>query len=121
MYISTCCPSGAKIFLNDKDTGYVTPYTITNLPKGTYEIKVTLGDVSYTKTIIVYSDNITSVYKDLFARLNKIIIRPTSMNLEEGESQKIDSVTAYYHQSIQSFNVQSLLSVLYGNFSTLDR
>ncbi len=95
----TTYPSGAKIFLNDKDTGHVTPYIITNLPKGTYEIKVTLGDASYTKTVIVYSDNTTSVYKDLLPRLNKIIVQPTSMNLEEGESQKIDSVTAYYVDS----------------------
>jgi len=95
----TTYPSGAKIFLNDKDTGYVTPYTITNLPKGTYEVKVSLNDVSYTKTVIVYSDNTTNVYKDLLPRLNKIIVQPTSMNLEEGESQKIDSVTAYYVDS----------------------
>ena len=95
----TTYPSGAKIFLNSNDTNYITPYTINNLPKGTYEIKVVLGDVSYTKTVIVYSDNITSVYKDLLARLNKIIVQPTSMNLEEGRSQKIDSVTAYYVDS----------------------
>jgi len=95
----TTYPSGAKIFLNSNDTGYVTPYTITNLPKGTYEIKVTLGDVSYTKTVIVYSDHTTSVYKDLLPRLSKIIVQPTLMNLEEGESQKIDSVTAYYVDS----------------------
>ena len=95
----TTYPSGAKIFLNDKDTGYVTPYTIANLPKGTYEVKVTLGDVSYTKTVIVYSDDTTSVYKDLLPRLNKIIVQPSSMNLEEGESQKINSVTAYYVDS----------------------
>ena len=36
----TTYPSGAKIFLNDKDTGYVTPYTITNLAKGTYEVNI---------------------------------------------------------------------------------
>jgi uncharacterized protein YjdB len=95
----TTYPSGAKIFLNDKDTGYVTPYTITNLFKSTYEVKVILGDVSYTKTVIVYSDNTTSVYKDLLPRLNKIVVQPTSMNLEAGQSQKIDSITAYYIDS----------------------
>jgi len=95
----TTYPSGAKIFLNNKDTGYFTPNTITNLPKGTYEVKVTLGDISYSETVIVYSDNTTSVYKDLLPRLNKIIVQPTSMNLEEGESQKINSVTAYYVDS----------------------
>jgi hypothetical protein len=95
----TTYPSGAKIFLNDKDTGYVTPYIIINLTKGTYEVKVTLGDISYSKTVIVYSDKTTSVYKDLLPRLNKIIVQPTSMNLEEGDSQKIDSIVAYYVDS----------------------
>ena len=92
-------PSGAKIFLNGNDTGYITPYTITNLPKQTYEVKVVLGDISYTKTVIVYADNTTSIYKDLLPRLNKIIVQPSHMNLEEGESQKIDSITAYYFDS----------------------
>jgi len=92
-------PSGAKIFLNGNDTGYVTPYTITTLPKGTYEVKVVLGDISYSETVIVYSDKTTSVYKDLLPRLNKIIVQPSSMNLEVGQSQKIDSVTAYYIDS----------------------
>jgi len=92
-------PSGAKIFLNGTDTEYVTPYTITNLFKGTYEVKVTLGDVSYTKTVMVYADNTASVYKDLLPRLNKIVVEPSYMNLEEGESQKIDSLTAYYVDS----------------------
>jgi len=95
----TSYPSGAKIFLNDKDTGFVTPYTFNNLPKGTYDVKVTLNDISYTKTVIVYADHTTSVYKDLLPRLNKIIVQPTSINLEEGESEKIDSVTAYYVDS----------------------
>jgi hypothetical protein len=95
----TTYPSGAKIFLNDKDTGYVTPYTIINLIKGTYEVKVALGDISYSKTVIVYSDKTTSVYKDLLPRLNKIIVQPKSINLEEGESKKIDSIVAYYVDS----------------------
>lgn len=95
----TTYPSGAKIFLNGKDMGNVTPYTITNLTKGTYEVKVTLGDISYTKTVIVYSDQTTGVYKDLLPRLKKIIVQPSYMNLKEGESQKIDSVTAYYYDS----------------------
>ena len=34
----TTYPSGAKIFLNGNDTGYITPYTIPNLLKGTYEV-----------------------------------------------------------------------------------
>jgi hypothetical protein len=92
-------PSGAKIFLNGNDTGYITPYTIPNLPKGTYEVKIVLGDISYTETIIVYSDNTSNVYKDLLPRLNKIVVQPTSMNLEAGKSQKVDSIVAYYVDS----------------------
>ncbi|GAI40881.1 unnamed protein product, partial [marine sediment metagenome] len=92
-------PAGAKISLNGNDTGYITPYTIENLVKGTYEITVTLGDVSYTEKVIVYSGITTSVYKDLLPRLSKIIVQPSSMNLEEGDSQTIDSITAYYFDS----------------------
>ena len=92
----TTYPSGAKIFLNDKDTGYVTPYTITNLTKGTYEVKVTLGDISYTKTVIVYSDNTTSVYKDLLPRLKEIVIKPSIVYTNIGETRIFPSITAYY-------------------------
>jgi len=95
----TTYPSGAKIFLNGNDTGYITPYTIPNLLKGTYEVKVVLGDISYTKIVIVYADNTSSVYKDLVPRLNKIVVQPSSMNLEIGESKSIDSITAYYIDS----------------------
>jgi len=92
----TTYPSGAKIFLNDKDTGYITPYTITNLTKGTYEVKVTLEDISYTKTVIVYSDNTTSVYKDLLPRLKEIIIKPSIVYTNVGETRVFPSITAYY-------------------------
>jgi len=92
-------PAGAKIFLNGNDTGHITPYTIENLVKGTYEITVTLGDLSYTEKVIVYSDITTSVYKNLLPLLRKIIVQPSSMNLEEGDSQTIDSITAYYFDS----------------------
>jgi hypothetical protein len=95
----TTYPSGAKIFLNDKDIEHLTPYTITNLARGTYEVKVTLDDISYTETVMVYSNHTTSVYKDLVPRLNKIIVQPSSMNLKEGEHQKINSITAYYINS----------------------
>jgi len=98
----TTYPSGAKIFLNDKDSGHVTPYTILNLTKGTYEVMVILDDISYTETVIVYSNNTTSVYKDLLPRLKKIIVQPSYMNLEEGESQTIDSITAYYFDSVST-------------------
>ena len=95
----TTYPSGANIFLNDKDTGYVTPYTITNLAKGTYEIMVVLGDISYTETVIVYSSITTNAYIELVPRLYKIVAQPSYMNLKEGESRAIDSITAIYLNS----------------------
>jgi len=98
IYVDTY-PSGAKVFLNGSDTEETTPCTITNLVKGSYEIKVTLGDLIYTEKVIVYSDITTSVYKDLLTRLSKIVVQPSSMNLKEGDSQTIDSITAYYFDS----------------------
>ena len=95
----TSYPSGANIFLNDKDTGYVTPYTITNLAKGTYEIMVVLGDISHTETVIVYSNKTTNAYIELMPQLYKIYALPSYMNLKEGESRAIDSITAIYLNS----------------------
>lgn len=95
----TTYPSGAKIFLNGNDTGYVTPYTITNLAKGTYEVKVTLNDASYTETVIVYSSKTTGVYIELMPPLYKIVVQPSYMNLKEGESRAIESITAIYLNS----------------------
>ena len=95
----TTYPSGAKIFLDGKDIEHVTPYTIDNLAKGTYEITVTLGSISYTEKIQVYSNNASSLYKDFVPNLNKIVVQPSFMNLEIGESKSIDSVIAYYIDS----------------------
>jgi len=95
----TTYPSGAKIFLNDKDTGYVTPYTIKNIAKGTYEIMIVLGDISYKETVIVYSSKTTNVYIELMPKLYKIVAQPSYMNLKEGESRAIDLITAIYLNS----------------------
>ena len=89
-------PSGAKIFLNDKDTGYVTPHTFTNLAKKAYEIKVVLDDLSCTKIAIVYANKTTNVYMELIQQLYKIVAQPSYMNLKEEESRAIDSITAIY-------------------------
>ena len=37
-------PPGAEVFLNGSNTGKITPCTITNLMKGSYEVKVTFED-----------------------------------------------------------------------------
>ena len=92
----TSYPSGANIYLDEKDTGYVTPYTFTNLAKKTYEIKVVLNDLSCTKTAIVFANKTTNVYMELMPQLYKIVAQPSYMNLKEGESRTIDSITAIY-------------------------
>ncbi|GAJ13011.1 unnamed protein product, partial [marine sediment metagenome] len=89
-------PSGAKVFLNGNDTGENTPCTITNLIKGTYEIKVTFEDSSYTETVIVYSGCPTSVYKDLLPRLEKIVIDPDLLYTNIGETRDFSTITAHY-------------------------
>jgi len=95
IYVSTY-PSGADLFLNGSDTGEITPYTMTNLLKGTYEIKVTYEDKSYTEEIIVYSGNTTSIYKDLLPRLKEIIINPNFLYTEIGETRDFSTIIAYY-------------------------
>ena len=95
IYVDTY-PSGAKVFLNGSDTEETTPCTITNLVKGSYEIKVTLGDLSYTETVIVYSGCPTPIYKDLLPRLEKIIIDPDFLYTKIGETRDFSTITAYY-------------------------
>jgi len=92
-------PSGAKVFLNGNDTGEITPCTITNLVRGTYEVTVILDGIIYIETVIVYPNKITSVYKDfLYPYLEKINVLPwwTSIILSLGNNVTIISVTAYY-------------------------
>jgi len=103
----TTYPSGAKIFLDGKDIEHVTPYTINNLAKGTYEITVTLGNISYTEKLKVYSNITSNVYKDLVPRLNKILVQPSSMNLEIGESKSIDSIIAAINPSDCNYSSSS--------------
>ena len=95
IYVETY-PSGAKIFLNGNDTGETTPHTITNLIKGTYEIKVTFENSSYTETVMVYSGCPTPVYKDLFPRLKKIITDPDFLYTKIGETRDFSKIIAYY-------------------------
>ena len=98
IYVDTY-PTGAKILLDGSDTGYVTPCTITNLVRGTYEVTVILDGIIYIETVIVYPNKITSVYKDFYPPyLEKINVLPwwTSIILSLGNNVTIISVTAYY-------------------------
>lgn len=92
----TTYPSGAKVFLNSNDTGETAPCTITNLVKGSHEIKVTFEDKSYTEEITVYSGGTTSIYKDLLPRLEEIIVKPDFLYTNIGETRDFSSITAYY-------------------------
>jgi len=50
----TTNPPGAKIFLDGIDTGYITPYTLSNVLTGTHTIKLTLTDyLSYSSVMNV--------------------------------------------------------------------
>ncbi|GAH27810.1 unnamed protein product, partial [marine sediment metagenome] len=89
-------PSGAEVFLNGSNTGKITPCIITNLVKGTYEVKVTFGDSSYTETVIVHSGCPASVYKDLLPRLEKIVVKPDILYTKIGETRDFSSITACY-------------------------
>ena len=90
-------PSGAKVFLNGGDTGKITPCAITNLIRGSYKIRVTFEDLSYTETVMVYSGCPTSVYKDLIPRLKEIIAKPDILYTKIGETRNISTITAYYY------------------------
>ena len=55
-------PSGAKIFVDNIDTGLTTPSAIPNLPPGTHTIKLTLtGFQDYTTTVTIVSGETTYV------------------------------------------------------------
>ncbi|GAF75180.1 unnamed protein product, partial [marine sediment metagenome] len=95
IYVTTY-PSGAKIFLDGKDTGETTPCTMINLIKGDHKITVILGDKRYAEEIIIYPGSTTSIYKDLLPRLEKIIADPDFLYTEIGETRDFSTITAYY-------------------------
>ena len=95
IYLETY-PSGAKIFLDGKDTGEITPCTMINLIKGDHEITVIFGDKSYTEEITIYPGITTSIYKDLLPRLKEIIVDPNFLYTNIGETRNFSTITAYY-------------------------
>ncbi|GAH43549.1 unnamed protein product [marine sediment metagenome] len=95
IYVETY-PSGAKIFLDGKDTGEITPCTIINLIKGDHKITLTFGDKSYTEEITIFPDSTASIYKDLLPRLKEIIVDPNFLYTNIGETRNFSTITAYY-------------------------
>ena len=55
-------PTGAKIFLDDTDTGFVTPKTILNVPTGSHNIRCNLGGyIDNSQTISVSTGQTANV------------------------------------------------------------
>jgi hypothetical protein len=94
-------PSGAKIFLDSKDTGKITPYTVKNVSAGNHIIEVTFSDMmKYTEIAEVKAYQTTSIYIEFYSQitLDKINVLPsyTTITLSLGSTVKINKVTAYY-------------------------
>ena len=103
-------PSGANILFNGTDTEYITPYTLTNIPIGSYIITLTLSGYLNSSNIVevkanqgssinAYLTPVPTLPPTLPIDLNSIEVQPETMNLIVGESQTINSITAYYSNS----------------------
>ena len=96
----TTNPSGAKIFLNSKGTGKITPYTLKNISAGNHVIEVILSDIKYTKIVEVEAYKTTIINIELYSQstLDKINVLPstTYITLSLGNTIAISSITAYY-------------------------
>ena len=96
----TSNPSGAKIFIDGKDTGKVTPYTLKNVSAGTHIIEATLSDMKYiemaeVKTYKTTIINIEFYYQKTLSKI-KVLPSTTNITLSLGSTVTISSVTAYY-------------------------
>lgn len=93
-------PSGAEIFLDGKDTGKMTPYTLRNVSAGNHIIEVTLSDFKYTEIAEVKAYQTTNINIEFYSQitLDKINVLPSTTNitLSLGNTVTISSVTAYY-------------------------
>jgi len=96
----TSNPSGAKIFLDGKDSGKIAPYTLKNISTGNHVIEVTLSDIKYTKIVEVEAYKTTIINIEFYSQstLDKINVLPSTTNitLSLGSTVTISSITAYY-------------------------
>jgi hypothetical protein len=53
-------PAGAAVYLDEVDTGNITPYVITNLAPGTYEVKLDYYHYKYRQATVTVSPNETT-------------------------------------------------------------
>jgi uncharacterized protein YjdB len=91
-------PSGASIWINDKDTNLKSPIVIENLKEGEHEVKLKYENIEYTEKIIIYSNQETYLYKELTQNTNlwKINVTPTVIYMQTGETRNIEKITASY-------------------------
>jgi len=114
----TTNPPRAKIFLDDTDTGYLTPHTLTNVSTGTHIIKLTLTDyVNYSNVVNVTANQTVKLSLNLTLEtppiiLTEISVLPSTMNLAVGESETINSITAYY-SDLSTVNIPLVNSSYY--------
>ena len=121
----TTNPPGAKIFLDGIDTGYITPYTLSNVLTGTHTIKLTLTDyLSYSSVMNVTAHQTAKLSLNLTPAVSspvflvRISVSPSNINIMVGESKAIDSVTAYYSDS-STANI-SLANCIFEPYHTYD-
>ena len=93
-------PTGAKILIDGKDTGKITPYTFGNLSIGNHVIELIYGEMKYAETteISIYRTAEINIDFNYKSELIKIKALPSFIHitLSLGNSSTIDSVTAYY-------------------------
>ena len=96
----TTNPSEAKIFLDGKDTGKISPDTLKNVSVGSHFIEVTLSDMKYTEIAEVKAYKTTDIHIEFYSQitLDKINVLPyyTTITLSLGNTITIIAVTAYY-------------------------
>jgi uncharacterized protein YjdB len=96
----TTNPSGAKIFLDGKDTGKISPDTLKNVSTGNHIIEVLLSDIKYIEIAEVEAYKKTIINIEFYSQgtLDKINVLPSTTNitLSLGSTVTISSVTAYY-------------------------
>jgi hypothetical protein len=101
-------PSGAKIFLDGKDTGKTTPCTLKDVSKGNHIIEVTLSDMKCSETAKVEIYQTTDINIEFYPKsiLAKIKVLPSNITIALGSENAvtISSVSAYYND-YSSINV----------------
>jgi hypothetical protein len=107
LYVSSS-PSGARIYLNGKDSGHATPWSFEKLASGTYAVRGTLGsaykDASQSAT--VKTDESISVYLSLVRAQSSA----ATITLSSSPSQAIVYVDGNLWKSMTPCSITGLVS-----------